>query len=147
MKKMIFFAVLSCLSNASYAQSSVPISETMGESSCYSTTKGNLTGCFYNHTNESLDGYDMAMNLLYEDGSFISSLAGQGGTRPSSFTVISTSSLELKKNKIVSVSFSIVRGSAMYYQVMPGCSTEFTPTSISKSVISIYKNKNGLHCK
>lgn len=114
---------------------------------CMAITKGNLIACFQNKTDHHLNDYQMKETLIYEDGSFEENIAGLGGMQPGHFTVVTTSSLELQKNKISSIWFSIIKGNIFQYKALPGCNAEFTPTSISKSMLTIFEVNGNLYCK
>ena len=147
MKKIIFALILSSLSLTSYAFNHSSLQLMFNSSDCISISNGNLTACFQNTTRDHLGDYAMKETVLYENGKFEESISNLGATQPGFFIVAETSSMMIKKDKIASVGLSIIKGDAERYQVMPGCNTEFTSTSISKSVLTAYKVGDYLYCK
>lgn len=142
MKNIIYALALFSLSVSCYAD------VVLNMPSCSSIANGNLTGCFKNESLTQLDAYEIVMTTLYTDGSSDITTSSLSATQPKNFAVVSMLSSDLEKRKIASLSVSIAQGDGYRYQVMPGCSMQFTPTTISTSVLSIHSaGHNNLYCR
>lgn len=137
MKKTLLFSFLIGLSLPSFAATGM-----MNVPSCMSISKGNATICFKNETGVSLEKYELLETLVYEDGAAEKSISNLAALQNGNFSVMTISSDDLKKDKIASVSYSIVKGDAIAADTMPGCTIEVTPNSISKLMLSIHKRPN-----
>lgn len=144
MKKIILLAALSSISFTCYANG---LAIALNMSGCSSFTSGNLTGCFQNNTDANLTNYHLKQTLIFENGTSEENISNLGALQPNFFSVISTSTTELNKEKISSAWFAVITGDATLYNTIPGCTIEFTPSGISRSIVGIYKVGESIYCK
>ncbi len=145
MKKIILF-VSSCLLAMTSVTSYAFYDANFAAKDCASYANGNLTVCFQNMSNESMAGYQLLGIDLFTDGTYSQYVSGLSANQPNQFIDISTSSLQVKQHKVSKLTFSIAKGDGNSYRIMPGCTIEITPSSVSKSLLMIHKNGEYLYC-